>query len=168
MKTFFRFTALIFVAAILLATMPLSAIENIAVGERTNSLLTGTSLQGDPLRLTLSGVNQNHSATLLVFWASWCGVCVSEMPKLKELHASLAARVRFLGVNVNKNSADGRRLARQQSLPYPSFADPDLLIADRFKVRGTPTLLLFDQQGRQLARSNRLNNKFISALKKTY
>ncbi len=66
---------------------------------------------------------------LVDFWAPWCGPCHAVAPVLEELAEELAGRVRIAKVNVDD--------------------EPDL--ADRFDVRGIPTMILFSD-GRELDR----------------
>ena len=46
------------------------------------------------------------------FWATWCGPCVAEMPKMKELYAKYRDQgVEFIGVSLDQPKERGR--ARQ-------------------------------------------------------
>lgn len=118
--------------------------------------LEGTPLNFDPANQT--------KPTLLIFWASWCQRCVAEMPQLKALHQQLDKDVTFIGVNLNRQSDDGLRVQQQQQLPYSSVADPDLALADQYKVKGTPTLILINNDGNEILRSHHLRGAIEDAL----
>lgn len=134
----------------------LSAQQPVIAGEKT--ALSGQTLTGSTLTV------DTHQPTLLIFWASWCGTCLAEIPQLKTLHQQLGATVQFIGVNVNKLPADGAAIVRDHALPYPSLSDPDLVIADQYTVQGTPTLIALDEQGRTIRRSHRLDKPLVQAL----
>ena len=102
-----------------------------------------TTIAGDTSEFNSEQPQQN---TVLIFWASWCGYCMQEIPHLKELSNEFS-ELRWLGINVNKEPADGLEIEQKRELPWVSLADPDLQIADQFSVRGTPGLLIINQSG---------------------
>ncbi len=107
--------------------------------------------------------NQPKKPVVLIVWASWCGYCMEEIPHLKkELkdHPDFT----WLGLNVNKNPEDGRQVEIERSLPWPSLSDPDLIIGDQFKVRGTPTLIVLNSKGDTVYRGRRTDDDFKAAL----
>ncbi len=113
------------------------------------------TVDGKPVDINMA---QPSAPTLLVFWASWCGSCIAEIPEVKALkqeHKSLS----IIGVNVNQNTEDGLKAQNEYALNYPSIADSDLSLADRFKVRGTPGFVLLSQDGEIVAKGNKLSKK---------
>jgi cytochrome c biogenesis protein CcmG, thiol:disulfide interchange protein DsbE len=83
-------------------------------------------------------------------WASWCGPCRFEFPFFASLARHYRGRVAFLGVN-SQDSRDGaQRFLRQHPVPYPSFFDPDVSIARRFRG-GTawPTTAIYTSAGKR-------------------
>ena len=64
---------------------------------------------------------QANVPTLVDFHATWCGPCKMMSPVLDEFKKLYGDKVRVLKIDVDKNPA----------------------IADQFKVRGVPTLMLF-------------------------
>jgi thioredoxin 1 len=59
--------------------------------------------------------------TLVDFYATWCGPCQMMHPILDKLKIEMGPAIRILKIDVDKN--------------------PD--VADKFKVRGVPTFVLF-------------------------
>lgn len=94
--------------------------------------------------------------TLAIFWASWCGTCLAEIPHIKKLQQAFP-RLNIVGVNVNKDPVNGLRIQQEHTLSYASISDPDLVLADRFKVRGTPGFVLLGANGELKAKTNRLS-----------
>lgn len=60
---------------------------------------------------------------LVDFFATWCGPCKAMNPVLKDLAKDLGEDVKILKVDVDKNQ----------------------VVANKFKVRGVPTLILFKE-----------------------
>lgn len=73
---------------------------------------------------------------LVDFFASWCGPCKMLAPVLKEVKDSLGNRVTILKIDVDKNKE----------------------LADQYRVRGVPTMLLF-QNGKQVWRQSGMLSK---------
>ncbi len=114
---------------------------------------SGETLRGD--RLSLS--HTDNKPTLLVFWASWCGVCMSEVPALKNAYSERSERLNIIGINLDKTPEKGLRIVQERDLPYPSVKDGNLIIADQYDVHGTPTLYVISPSGELLQQTNRLN-----------
>lgn len=68
-----------------------------------------------------SKVLGRDGATLVDFWASWCGPCRMLAPTLKELQESLGDRIKIVKMNT----------------------DTELKVAGKYGVQGLPTLMLF-------------------------
>ena len=107
--------------------------------------------------------NQPEKPVVLIVWASWCGYCMEEIPHLKE-ELKDHPEFTWLGLNVNKNPEDGRLVELERALPWLSLSDPDLVIGDQFKVRGTPTLIVLNSKGDAVYRGRRTDDDFKAAL----
>jgi peroxiredoxin len=92
----------------------------------------------------------HQGPVLLVFWATWCPHCRSEVPALKALHAHFSPRLTVLGVNIaiNDSIPAVRRYQQAHQLTYPLVFDQDRQLRKRYRVVGTPTQILINQQGR--------------------
>ncbi|MCM0020097.1 MAG: TlpA family protein disulfide reductase, partial [Tagaea sp.] len=89
------------------------------------------------------------------FWATWCAPCVEEMPALDRLHAALAQE----GIEVVAISVD--RGGLRQAAPFfevnglknlPVYLDPSGASMRALGVRGLPTTIVIDRQGREAGR----------------
>ncbi|GAA6146672.1 TlpA family protein disulfide reductase [Thalassolituus maritimus] len=107
--------------------------------------------------------SQPNKPVVLITWASWCGYCMKEIPHLKAERVEHPDFI-WLGLNVNKTPEDGRKVEVERNLPWPSLSDPDLIIGDRFDVRGTPTLIVLNASGEAVFRGRRVDDDFKDAL----
>ncbi len=114
--------------------------------------VSGATFDGGTLELGLPG----DAPTLVVFWATWCGVCRQEMPKLVKLLNERPGAVRIVGVNVDTDVSAARRFLDEAPLPYPNVSDPALVVADAFAATATPTLILIDRGGNEIERDHAL------------
>lgn len=115
--------------------------------------LSGTTLTGAKLEIDPATTRR---PVVLVFWASWCAVCVREMPAVRRFHAAAAGRVDVVSCTIDTEVAAARACAAKHHLDYPVILDGDMALAERFGVDATPTLVLIGVDGRELARGRSL------------
>jgi thiol-disulfide isomerase/thioredoxin len=84
---------------------------------------------------------------LINFWASWCGPCREEMPRLAAF-ARDQDEVRVLGVAVNDAPADSRRFADEKDADFPMAVDRRGEVVARYGATGLPATVLVDAEGR--------------------
>ena len=110
-------------------------------------------LDGEGRRVDLSEFKDK--LVLLNLWATWCAPCVKEMPALDRLQAQLGGP----GFHVLALSVD--RGGKDQVQPFYQrigvknldlYLDPSSASMQTLKLRGLPTTLLVDQEGRELGR----------------
>lgn len=92
---------------------------------------------------------------LLNLWATWCGPCVKEMPSLDRLQAQLGGDAfQVVALSLDRGGRDvvapfyERTGVKNLSL----FLDPASGAMQTLGLRGLPTTLLIDQEGRELGR----------------
>ncbi|MFQ5580440.1 MAG: TlpA family protein disulfide reductase [Nitrospiria bacterium] len=88
--------------------------------------------------------------TLLVFWASWCGTCQSELPKIARLQKELEGKpfqVYAIGFKDTRKNIRRYVKSHRKAFPFPAFYDTQNRVSRRFGARVTPTLFLFDKKG---------------------
>jgi cytochrome c biogenesis protein CcmG/thiol:disulfide interchange protein DsbE len=80
-------------------------------------------------------------------WASWCAPCRQEFPYFQRQSARLAKTVAFMGVNSNDNDDNAKRFLEDYPVPYPSYKDPSLDIAEMLEGIAFPTTAFYDKKG---------------------
>jgi thiol-disulfide isomerase/thioredoxin len=92
---------------------------------------------------------------LVNLWATWCGPCVEEMPSLDRLQARLGGRD-FTILAVSSDRAGAKVVepfVRKLGLAdLKVYLDPKSTVNRAFGVRGLPTSILIDAEGRELGR----------------
>ncbi len=88
---------------------------------------------------------------LLNFWATWCPLCVEEMPSLQNLHAALEDDAfSVVAVNVQEDHARVNAFVQELGLDFPVLLDRNGATARRYAVRGMPSSYLIAPDGRVL------------------
>ena len=87
---------------------------------------------------------------LLNVWATWCAPCKEEIPYLESLHATLGGQgLQIVGVSVDARGEEAKiaEFARDFSMTYAIWLDPDERINSRFLAIGVPSTYLIDGDG---------------------
>jgi peroxiredoxin len=86
---------------------------------------------------------------LLVFATTWCPYCKEEIPRIKEIYKQgRGKKLEVLNIYVNETDSKVADFAARYTLPYRVLLDKDGRVAEQYQVRGVPTLVLLDGQGK--------------------
>ena len=97
----------------------------------------------------------NGNLLLLNFWAIWCEPCKEEMPSLDRLQVNKnLSNLKIFAINIsqeNKKKVDSffEDLNIENLDPY---FDAPTTLAKTFSLRGVPTSILIDKDGKEFAR----------------
>lgn len=87
-------------------------------------------------------------ATLLDFWATWCGPCRKTLPVLANIYNKYSSKgVEVIGISSEGLSELNAFYAKQHASPYPLYRDASQDLWRRYGIRAVPTLMLLDQDG---------------------
>ena len=95
--------------------------------------------------ISLAEILKTKKAVLL-FWTTWCPYCRTIVPQIEKLYREGKAGV--IGINVGESRAQVEKFVRKFALSYPIVLDQDGRTAGLYKVRGVPTIVALDQEGR--------------------
>lgn len=102
-----------------------------------------TDLDGKPVRLA----DLKGKVVVLDFWFRACGHCIKAMPQVNQLAGDFAGEpVAVLGINTDEDKADAEFVVKEMGLKYPTLRLGHEQ-AEKFRVRGFPTLVLIDNKG---------------------
>ena len=116
----------------------------------------------------------NGNLLLLNFWATWCAPCKEEMPSLDRLLLNQnLSNLKIFAINISQESKKKidsffEDLNIENFEPY---FDAPTTLAKTFSLRGVPTSILIDKDGKEFARimgSIDFNDKIFINWLKTY
>ena len=109
---------------------------------------------------------------LINFWATWCAPCKEEMPSLDNLQSNNNLNnLKIFPINIGQEDISKSELFFQKLniKNLDIYIDSRITLAKKFALRGIPTTILFNKQGKEFARiigSIDFNNEeFINWLK---
>lgn len=93
---------------------------------------------------SLAKLGAGRTATLVVFWATWCPVCKSEAGNIESVAMDWPV------ISVAMQSGERKEVAEylaERGLKVPAITDDDSDIADLWGVRGVPSHFVVDAAG---------------------
>lgn len=103
---------------------------------------------------------------LLEFWATWCPLCESLLPRVRAMHEKYGSRVAFIGINVAVNQSRDRvrRYMAQHQLPFQVLYDEAGVSIRAYDAPSTSYIVIIDKQGRVAYTGIGIEQEFEAAL----
>ena len=146
-------------------------LNNIAINEIPKSI--SPIIFEDFLGNKISLKEYRGKLVIINFWATWCAPCKKEMPSLDRLYQSSDFKnLEVLAVNMEEpNKEKTKKFFENLKIQkLEIFFDYDLDFVKEFKLRGVPTTVLINKQGKEFARIigevNFEDRKFLKWLSK--
>ena len=97
----------------------------------------------------------NGNLLLLNFWATWCGPCKEEMPSLDRLQVNQnLSNLKIFAINISQESKKkvDSFFEDLNIKNFDPYFDAPTTLAKTFTLRGVPTSILIDKNGKEFAR----------------
>ena len=130
------------------AAAHLDDLRNLVVGKPAPEI-DGPTLDGGTLKLS----DRRGKVVVLVFWGSWCGPCLGQIPQERDLAAKYQGRpFALLGVDCRDKQEAARKVVQDEKITWPNWHDgpgdgTDGPIARRYHVPHYPYTVVIDAQG---------------------
>ncbi len=92
---------------------------------------------------------------ILNFWATWCTPCREEMPSLDSLQVNNELKnLKIFPINIGKESIEKSRIFfnELEVKNLQLYFDNEITLAKKLSLRGIPTTVLFNKDGKEFAR----------------
>lgn len=66
-------------------------------------------------------IDANYKKHLIVFWASWCLPCRTEIPVLKKVYAANNKNTEFISISIDQDKASWQKAITQEKMPWKQF-----------------------------------------------
>jgi len=139
-------------AACLVAVSVAGGRAAVAPGPPVDSARWVRVMSQHPLRTidgrTLTLKDLKGEVVVVNFWASWCGPCRKELPRLDALHASIAGRGgRVIAVSIDLDAQNARRFVKTHRLSLPVVHDGPNGLARELDLPRVPFTVVLDRGG---------------------
>ena len=86
---------------------------------------------------------------LVNFWATWCGPCREEMPRLDALYQKYhKSGFVLLGVNVDDDPRTALATAAKLNVSFPVLLDTDKKVSKLYDLNTMPSTIVIDRDGK--------------------
>ena len=102
----------------------------------------------------LTTADWKGKVVLVDFWATWCGPCNAEIPRVKQLYKTYHAKgLEIVGVDCDSSDATVNTFTKDKDMPWTQLreqsqaGEPWHPLAKQWGVGGIPTMFLIDKKG---------------------
>ena len=121
--------------------------------DQPKSALVGTTVKGFSLSGLVSGTVhapwQSGHAAVLIFFASWCGPCKAEMPKVAAyLRSHDQGAIKVVGIDANDQRGAAQSFVARSGVTFPVASDPNAdVTAGIFQFATLPETVFVNAKG---------------------
>ena len=98
---------------------------------------------------------------LIDFWVMWCETCREEVPVIQKIQENYSGKgVAVLGIHLEeKDAGKVNSFVESAGITYTVLLDPEEKTADRFAIKGTPSVVIIDTSGAVVKKFRKLDRK---------
>ena len=92
---------------------------------------------------------------ILNFWATWCAPCKEEMPSLDKLQTNTKLNnLKIFAINIDQEDlTKSKSFFKELNIQnLEIYFDAPITLAKKFSIRGVPTTIIFNKEGKEFAR----------------
>ena len=92
---------------------------------------------------------------ILNFWATWCAPCKEEMPSLDDLQSNTKLNnLKIFPINIGQEDVSKSKIFFKELniKNLDIYNDAPITLAKKFSLRGVPTTIIFNKEGKEFAR----------------
>ena len=92
---------------------------------------------------------------ILNFWATWCAPCKEEMPSLDNLQSNTELdKLKIFPINIGREDlSKSETFFKELNIQnLDIYFDAPITLAKKFSLRGVPTTIIFNKEGKEFAR----------------
>ena len=129
------------------------------VKTRAKALLGKLDAVGKPLDIKFTAVDgravdlaaMKDKVVLVDFWATWCGPCVAELPKVKAAYEQLHPKgFEIVGISFDSDKGKLENFVKEKAMAWPQFFDGKGWKNEygvKYDIHGIPAMWLVDKKG---------------------
>jgi thiol-disulfide isomerase/thioredoxin len=124
-------------------------LKNKALIQPGNAALDFTLPAIDGDSLSLHSIDSKF--TVLDFWGTWCGPCMSGLPKMKEYYAKYHKTVEIIGISCHDTENDWRKTVSERQLQWKHVINTSSNVSVKYGIDAYPTKIILDKDKKIIA-----------------